>query len=185
MSLSGALSLRLPQPRSPFAKNSPRNTRPKIRGSRKHSICKCSGLIDLEPTYGVVAWTAASSYVLVQWQAVQVAIARRKYNVQYPTMYEIEKEDEASVFNCYQRAHQNTLEAYPSFLALLMLGGLAYPLVSSAAGGVWIAGRVVYSLGYYSGDPSQRMKGIWHNFGLLTLWVNTILFGAEQLDLLP
>jgi glutathione S-transferase len=47
-------------------------------------------------------------------------------------MYE-DKED--SVFNCYQRAHQNTLEAYPAFLGLLLVGGLGYPITSS----VWVS----------------------------------------------
>jgi glutathione S-transferase len=43
-------------------------------------------------------------------------------------MYE-DKED--SVFNCYQRAHQNTMESYPAFLALLLLSGLSYPITAS------------------------------------------------------
>lgn len=41
-------------------------------------------------------------------------------------------QESSQVFNCTQRAHQNTLEQYPAFLALLLLSGLAYPLVASA-----------------------------------------------------
>mmetsp|Transcript_5173 Transcript_5173/g.9838 ORF Transcript_5173/g.9838 Transcript_5173/m.9838 type:complete len:221 (+) Transcript_5173:164-826(+) len=144
--------------------------------------CVSAGLIDLPTTYGCVAWTAAASYLLVTWQGVQVALARREYDVQYPKMYE-DKED--SIFNCYQRAHQNTLESYPAFLTLLVLGGLGYPLISSASGMVWIVGRVVYSKGYYTGDPSNRMQGAWNNFGIIALWTCTIMYGFKQLDLLP
>ena len=75
--------------------------------------------------------TAAFSAGMVQWAAIQVAIARKKYGVKYPKMYE---GTEDSVFDCVQRAHQNTLEYLPSFLALLMLNGLAAPYTSAAAG---------------------------------------------------
>ena len=43
------------------------------------------------------------------------------------------------------------LENYPQFLMLLFIGGLHYPLVTALAGVVWIAGKVSYSLGYYTG----------------------------------
>ena len=81
--------------------------------------------------YGAVMTTAAFSAGMVQWAAIQVAIARKKYGVKYPKMYE---GTEDSVFDCVQRAHQNTLEYLPSFLALLMLNGLAAPYTSAAAG---------------------------------------------------
>lgn len=45
-----------------------------------------------------------------------------------PQMYE---DAEDSVFNCYQRAHQNTLENYPAFLALLLISGFEYPITAS------------------------------------------------------
>ena len=43
---------------------------------------------------------------------------------QYPTMYS----DKEPVFNCIQRAHQNTLEVYPQWLVFQTIAGLIYPV---------------------------------------------------------
>ena len=63
-------------------------------------------------------------------------------------------------FNCYQRAHQNTLENVPFLLASLPLAGLRHPLVAAAAGAAWVVARVIYSVGYYTGNPKKRMPGV-------------------------
>ena len=44
--------------------------------------------------------TAAVSAGVVQWAAIQVAVARKKYGVKYPKMYE---GTAGSVFDCVQR----------------------------------------------------------------------------------
>ncbi len=82
--------------------------------------------------------------------------------------------DKHPIFNCYQRAHQNTLEFVPFYLALLMCGGLRHPLVASGAGAVFLLGRVVYSLGYYSGDPAKRLPGFMMNLAAMVT-----LFGCS------
>lgn len=43
---------------------------------------------------------------------------------QYPTMYST-KDD---MFNCIQRAHQNTLEVYPQWLVFQTIAALVYPV---------------------------------------------------------
>ncbi len=54
---------------------------------------------------------------------------------------------------------QNTLELLPFFLPNLLLAGLRHPCYAGIFGAVFIVGRVVYSLGYYTGDPSKRVPG--------------------------
>jgi glutathione S-transferase len=110
---------------------------------------------------------------------------------------------DVTVFNCIQRAHQNTLENYPQFLVLLLLGGLQNPTFAAAgitdcslsfpsplndrshlfrsrsivllisrlstAGAIWLAGRVVYAIGYSTGEPKKRAWGSFQYLGLLTL----------------
>lgn len=92
--------------------------------------------------------------------SVQVGKARRRFNVPYPTMYASEKEHkDAKAFNCVQRAHQNNLEFMPSFLVVLILGGLQYPLVAASLGTIYALARIQYFRGYSSGDAKKRFSG--------------------------
>ncbi|KAL3680944.1 hypothetical protein R1sor_023900 [Riccia sorocarpa] len=155
---------------------------PFLRRSFRPAV-RAAAPVPLPPQYGYVILTAASSYVLTQWQAIQIGAQRRKYGIKYPKMYE---DSEESVFNCYQRAHQNTLEAYPAFLAMLLTGGLAYPVTSAVLGLAWVIGRIIYTLGYYTGKPENRNKGTpFHFFALVGLLVTCIVFGVKQLRYLP
>lgn len=47
-----------------------------------------------------------------------------RFTLQYPTMYS----DKEQVFNCIQRAHQNTLEVYPQWLVFQTIAALVYPV---------------------------------------------------------
>ena len=53
--------------------------------------------------------------------------------------------------------------------------------MSAAAGWVWIAGRVLYALGYSTGEPEKRMKGAVGYLGLLTLLVGAINTAIQHL----
>ncbi|KAL3136661.1 hypothetical protein ABBQ38_005902 [Trebouxia sp. C0009 RCD-2024] len=102
-----------------------------------------------------VAFTAA----VVQWMVFQVAKARMTAGVEYPKLY-AEGNNAVSVkFNCTQRAHQNTLENLPVFLIMQILLAQAYPMFASGLGVAWAVGRIVYALGYSSGDAKKRLPG--------------------------
>ena len=58
-------------------------------------------------------------------------------------------------FNCAQRAHHNTLEVMPHTLFTLLFSGLRYPGAATALGAVWLFGRIVYTMGYATGDPAK------------------------------
>ncbi|SCV69527.1 BQ2448_2547 [Microbotryum intermedium] len=71
--------------------------------------------------------------------------------------------------DCTQRAHGNTLEAIPFFLFSLIQVGLSHPRAAAVLGSIWLAGRVAFTIGYSSGDPSKRYYGVFHNIGFLGL----------------
>ena len=70
--------------------------------------------------YGYVILTGIGAIFTALWKGFNVGGARKKYGVKYPDMYS----KDSQVFNCIQRAHQNTLENIPTFMFLLITGGL-------------------------------------------------------------
>ncbi|AWP16762.1 Microsomal glutathione S-transferase 3 isoform 2 [Scophthalmus maximus] len=128
----------------------------------------------LPPNFGYVIFTYLYSWVMLGYLAVKVGAARKKYDVKYPTMYS----DKEQTFNCIQRAHQNTLEVYTQWLVFLTIAALVYPLSASVLGAIWVTSRLSYAWGYYTGDPSKRMKGAYGYigyFGVIFLSISVAL----------
>ncbi|KAG2173978.1 hypothetical protein INT44_000092 [Umbelopsis vinacea] len=123
--------------------------------------------------YGYVIATGIASSFFVTYLGFKVGGARKAAQIPYPYMYaeksDAEKDAKKNVFNCTQRAHQNTLEGYPMFLTLLFAGGLGFPCVSAGAGLVFLLGKFFYAQGYSTGEPAKRMRGSFAYLGLLTL----------------
>jgi glutathione S-transferase len=124
------------------------------------------------------------------YMKIQVGKARKKYGVRYPDLYAVEgmkkrsgdhmdsghddapgvvAEEDAFMFNCGQRVHQNQCENVPTFLGLLLLAGSAYPLPAGISGFIWVLGRFAFAQGYYTGDPSKRNRGAFAYLGLFAL----------------
>jgi len=136
--------------------------------------------IEVQPEFGYVILVAVASIFMIAWKGIRVGMARKKYDVPYPNMYS----DKDPVFNCVQRAHLNTLENYPQFLVLLFVAGLECPVSASIAGLVWILARIAYALGYYTGDPKNRMRGGFGYLGILFLLGASIYSAIKMTGLL-
>ncbi|KAI0317603.1 hypothetical protein OF83DRAFT_124155 [Amylostereum chailletii] len=109
--------------------------------------------------FGWVAASLLSTAVVLQWQSVVVAKARKSAAIEYPRLYadkaEMATSNAAVVFNCKQRAHQNTLEHMPTLLIATLIAAIRYPKLAAAACGTWSLGRILYTIGYSSGVPAK------------------------------
>ncbi|XP_056106595.1 microsomal glutathione S-transferase 3b [Rhinichthys klamathensis goyatoka] len=134
----------------------------------------------LPGNFGYAIFTYIYSFVMLAYLGLQVGAARKKYEIKYPNMYS----DKDPVFNCIQRAHQNTLEVYPQWLVFQTIAALEYPLVASVLGVIWITSRFSYAWGYYTGDPAKRMRGAYGYIGLLGVILLSISVALKLLGVL-
>ncbi|PCH34051.1 membrane-associated glutathione metabolism protein [Wolfiporia cocos MD-104 SS10] len=115
-------------------------------------------VLSKEYVYPVAA--IASTCWLTFWQTIKVGGARKRAGIPYPYVYadkaEVAANQEANVFNCTQRAHQNTLEYFPIVVASTVVASLKHPLIAASLCGLFTASRVVYTIGYSTGDPAKR-----------------------------
>jgi glutathione S-transferase len=113
----------------------------------------------------------------------QVSLARRKFGVEYPTLYAESSHKNAKAFNCVQRAHQQTLEWMAPVMCLTASTGLVFPLAAAVSCGVWTVGKLLYIQGYSSGDPNGRhLGGAIAHLGDLPLIVMAFVAGNKVLN---
>ena len=62
-----------------------------------------------------------------------------------PKMYAEGFSKEAKEFNCHQRAHQQALETYTNFVVCSLIGGIRHPLLTTAAGVLYIVARLKWA----------------------------------------
>ncbi|ORY87984.1 hypothetical protein BCR37DRAFT_375968 [Protomyces lactucae-debilis] len=107
------------------------------------------------------------------WHSMAAGGARKAAGIKYPQTFATPEQEKASkealIFNCMQRAHANFNESLPIYLLLLAVASVRFPAYASAASAVWLVGRVMYTLGYRTGDPAKRMQGSAQYIGLLSL----------------
>lgn len=119
-------------------------------------------------SHAYVAIVSLLALLVYFWMGLQVGRARAKCGIQAPAM------TGDPVLERTIRAHYNTLEWLPLFLAPLWLFAIYWSdLWAAIIGLVWIVGRIVYQLGYVA-DPAKREVG----FLIQALAVAVLLFGA-------
>ena len=99
------------------------------------------------------------------WQVIKY---RGPSGVPYPNAYaspdDVARDKKKYLFNCAQRAHANFGEHLPTFLANLLIAGVAFPEMAAAVGVAWYASRLMYATGYVrdkQDDGKGRYNGIW------------------------
>ncbi|KIK37117.1 hypothetical protein CY34DRAFT_810652 [Suillus luteus UH-Slu-Lm8-n1] len=119
-----------------------------------------SSSIVLPPGFGHVAAGLVTTAWVLGWQALVVGSYRTKSGIKYPQLYaekaEADASKEAFLFNCAQRAHQNTIEHMPLIIVTTLVASMKYPVFAGYASGLWALSRVLYTLGYTTGDPAKR-----------------------------
>jgi len=94
------------------------------------------------------------------YQITNVSKARKAAGIKYPQLYaeaaQAAASKEAFRFNCAQRAHQNTLEYLPMIAICTLVSATKWPIVAASGLGLWTFARLLYTIGYTSGDPAKR-----------------------------
>jgi glutathione S-transferase len=99
------------------------------------------------------AWTTLAALTVYLWVFANAGRARGKHKVLPPSM------EGPLEFQSAQRIQANTVEQIVLFLPALWLCAYFFSDRWAALGGVvWVAGRILYALGYYK-DPSKRGPG--------------------------
>lgn len=120
--------------------------------------------VTLPSDYGYVLLAATTTFFVNTYHVSLTTKARKKSGLKYPVAYAskelADKDPNAYMFNCAQRAHANFTENLTPFLGALLVTGLRYPILAACLGGGWTLSRIVYAAGYTSSSgPKGRTVG--------------------------
>ncbi|KAI5812000.1 ER glutathione S transferase [Pyronema omphalodes] len=127
-------------------------------------------ILSVPAEYGYVLASIMASTFVNQYHGTLVGLERKSANIPYPNAYASHSEATSDIkkyrFNCAQRAHQNFLEHFPTFITASAIAGLKYPVATAVMGAVWNVGRIVFAKGYINSTQEQkgagRYKGAWY-----------------------
>ncbi|KAI0169446.1 membrane-associated proteins in eicosanoid and glutathione metabolism [Hypoxylon sp. FL1284] len=143
--------------------------------------------LEVPSEYGYVLTAAVSSLLVHTYHFFLTVRARKASGIAYPISYatqeQADKDPNAYLFNCAQRAHANYTEALTPFVGSLLISGLRYPIASAVLGGTWAVARIVYATGYARAGPKGRQLG--NGFGLLSDLSLKIMAVTACIKMLP
>jgi len=144
---------------------------------------KISKLTGLKSSIGWIGFVMIFNGIMLQHLGHKVMEARKLYSVDYPTMYATKENKNSAIFNCYQRAHQNTLEIQPTFLVFTYFAAQRFPLITAISSSLVIISRFLYASGYYTGNPASRSRGHFGYLGHIIIFGLTIINSLYMLDI--
>lgn len=115
--------------------------------------------ITLAPEYGYCVAAFFATMLCNFFKVVTVVRARKEYDVQYPNLYAPAGHKYKKEFDCAQRQHQQFLENVFLVTACMFINGLYYPTLAACFHMLFVIGHVVYTIGYNTGNPKNRMAG--------------------------
>ncbi|KAF7292819.1 hypothetical protein MIND_01180800 [Mycena indigotica] len=131
--------------------------------------------------FSYVTASLVSTMFLLYGQSSLVSKHRKLSGIQYPRLYaekaEMEANPAAHLFNCVQRAHQNTLENVTQMYIMTVVLGLTHPKLAASALAAWTASRVLYTMGYATGEPKKRNSALsmpLYGFAFFTLFFGSM-----------
>ncbi|KAJ4755652.1 Microsomal glutathione S-transferase 3 [Rhynchospora pubera] len=138
--------------------------------------------IQIPMEYGYIVLDLVMYFILHLWMGNLLDKAREKYNVPYPTMYAVERNMEAKLFNTVQIGRQNSIDYMPVFFVMLLVGGLQHSLISAGLGALYIISLFFYFKHSAAGNPDscRRLMGL-SFLALLGLIICTVSFGINLL----
>jgi glutathione S-transferase len=124
-----------------------------------------------------IGWITLAALVLYLATGAYVSRMRARHGVPPPTMAG------PAAFEYAVRVHGNTLEQLVPFLVALWTCAIFWaPLPAAILGIVWLFGRVVYALGYYSA-PGRRLPGFAISMIALILLLVGTAYGLFRMGL--
>eukprot|EP00300_Choanocystis_sp_HF-7_P041740 c8527_g1_i1.p1 GENE.c8527_g1_i1~~c8527_g1_i1.p1 ORF type:complete len:199 (-),score=38.66 c8527_g1_i1:81-590(-) len=121
-----------------------------------------------------------------QWLAATVNHARITYDVAWPHLYAPESNPSKHAFDCVQRAHQAFLEGLIPAVPTFLVSAYAFPALTLVVGLSYVSGRILFALGYQSGDVKKKDQGLVPSYitGLLPLTALAFVGLVRELKLI-
>ncbi|PIK54695.1 microsomal glutathione S-transferase 3-like protein [Apostichopus japonicus] len=135
-------------------------------------------LSTLSDDYGYVILVGAGSFFVNMWLSRNVIKARKEFKVEKMLL---PKQSENKSKSCVEIISFHAGNVSGVFCHKLFIGGTNFPRLASGFGIIYLAGRVAYAKGYYTGEPKNRFRGRFMAIGFLGLLGLNIATGLRQL----